>query len=216
MPGARIISWAAELFEKAVFKDLAEKGTGDEAKRVAVCEAKQAASGAAKDTAEDVGQDTSATAARRELSDGERQLLAQRRAGLAAQHPEDYENFSKDPDHRTKKGEYRIRDSHREEAKTALDLREQGKLPADIQRPPKDGEGDFYSPSRKEYYDIKEVSDTPPREFNAARTEKNISDQLRDGRTPIIDTSGASQPVMDQLAEIIKKNGWDNRVIWYP
>jgi hypothetical protein len=150
------------------------------------------------------------------LPDEERVRLAQRRDYVASHNPEDYEKFMKDPDHFSKKTGYRITDSTREEARTALDLREQGKLPADIQRPTGKGEGDFYSPSQNQYYDIKEVNDTPPREFNAAGTEANIERQLIVGRTPILDTSGASQSAINQVVEVLERNGWENSVIWYP
>lgn len=150
------------------------------------------------------------------LSDEERMLLAQRRDYVTSHNPEDYEDLMRDPDHFSKKTGYRITESTREEARTALDLREQGKLPPDIQRPPGKGEGDFYSPSRNQYYDIKEVNDTPPREFNAAGAEANIERQFLIGRTPIIDTSGASQSAIDQVVEVLERNGWESRVIWYP
>lgn len=155
-------------------------------------------------------------AVRHALSAEERGLLSQRRDDLATTSPDDFENFSKDPDHFSKKTGYRITESSREEAKTALDLRDQGKLPPDIQRPGGPGEGDFYSPSQNRYFDIKEANDTPPREFNAARTEQALQYQLLIGRTPIIDTSGASESAIHQMEEILERNGWENRVIWYP
>jgi hypothetical protein len=93
---------------------------------------------------------------------------------------------------------------------------DQGKLPPDIQRPGGPGEGDFYSPSQNRYFDIKEANDTPPRDFNAARTEQALQYQLLIGRTPIIDTSGASESAIHQMEEILERNGWENRVIWYP
>jgi hypothetical protein len=160
--------------------------------------------------------ETSGQEARSALSSAERDLLTQRRDELAANNPDDFENFSKDPDHFSKRTGYRVTDSSQEEAKTALDLRDQGRLPADVQRPAGAGEGDFYSPSQNQYYDIKEISDTPPRDFNAPRTEQALRYQLMIGRTPIIDSSGASQAAIDQTTEILERNGWGNRVIWYP
>jgi hypothetical protein len=150
------------------------------------------------------------------LSAEEHELLAQRRDELATNNPDDFENFSKDPDHFSKRTGYRVTDGSREEAKTALDLRDQGRLPPDVQRPTGAGEGDFYSPSQKQYYDIKEVNDTPPRDFNAPRAEQALRYQLLIGRTPIMDTSGASQSAVDQMVEILERNGWESRVIWYP
>jgi hypothetical protein len=155
-------------------------------------------------------------AARGALSAEERTQLAQRRDDLAANNPDDFESFSKDPDHFSKRAGYRVTNSSRDEAKTTLDLRDQGKLPPDVQRPAGAGEGDFYSPSQKQYFDIKEVNDTPPREFNSARAEQALRYQMLIGRTPIIDTSGASQSAIDQMAEVLERNGWESRVIWYP
>jgi hypothetical protein len=150
------------------------------------------------------------------LSGEEQALLGQRRDDLAANNPGDYGNFSKDPDHFSKKTGYKVTDGAQEEAKTALDLCDQGKLPLDIQRPAGRGEGDFYSPQNKQYYDIKEVNDTPPHEFNPSSMEESIKRQLVIGRTPIIDTRGGSQQAIDQVADIVKRNGWNSRVIWYP
>jgi hypothetical protein len=167
---------------------------------------------------EDTGGPTpGTTGTRTALSDEEGRLLAQRRDALAADNPDDYDVFSKDPDHFSKKTGYRITDGARDEAKTALDLRDQDKLPSDIQRPPRQGEGDFYSPSEKKYYDIKEIDDTPPREFNAPKMEESITRQLEyNKRTPIIDTRGASQSAIDKMEEFLNSKGWENRVIWYP
>ncbi len=150
------------------------------------------------------------------LSGQEQELLEQRREDLAASNPDDYDAFSKDPDHFSKKAGYKITDGAQEEAKTALDLRDQGKLPPDIQRPPGRGEGDFYSPGDNQYYDIKEVNDIPPHEFNASSTESSIERQLIIGRTPIIDTRAASQSAIDQVVDVLDRNGWQGRVIWYP
>jgi hypothetical protein len=167
--------------------------------------------GSDADTPGEVGQTP-----RGALSGQEQDLLNQRREDLAASNPSDYEDFSKDPDHFSKKAGYKVTDAAQQEAKTALDLRDQGKLPADIQRPTGRGEGDFYSPGSKQYYDIKEVNDTPPHEFSASGTESSIQRQLLIGRTPIIDTREASQSAIDQVVEVIERNGWEGRVIWYP
>jgi hypothetical protein len=150
------------------------------------------------------------------LSSQEQVVLSQRRDELAASNLNDFENFSKDPDHFSKKTGYKISDSAQEEAKTALDLRSQGKLPLDIQRPPGRGEGDFYSPSSNQYYDIKEINDMPPHEFDAISVEESIRRQLMIGRIPIIDSRGASQSAIDQVVEVLESNGWESRVIWYP
>lgn len=116
------------------------------------------------------------------------------------------------PDHGS-----RISDQSREEARTALDLQQQGRLPGDLQRPPRGGEGDFWSPSRKEYFDIKQVTDTGLAEFNPAKFEESIGRQIQIiGRTPVIDTRNASQQAIDQAQRIIERRGWGDDVIWYP
>ena len=150
----------------------------------------------------------------KELDPQERAELAQYRGDLAQEHPDQYDNFQKDPDHLRKDGSYAIDDGAREEAKTALSLRQNGRVPADFQRPPGRGQGDFYSPSANEYYDIKEVSSSS--DFKIDNFERKIEAQFTKDRTPIIDTRNASQANIDQIKTMVARRGWGNNVIWYP
>ncbi|MFC8590706.1 hypothetical protein [Streptomyces atroolivaceus] len=66
--------------------------------------------------------------------------------------PEDFDHLKHDPDHRNK-----ITDDSMDEARVGLDLREQGRLPADIRRPTVADMGEFYSETTGRYYDIKGI-----------------------------------------------------------
>ncbi|MFI0453558.1 hypothetical protein [Actinomadura sp. 6N118] len=149
-----------------------------------------------------------------ELSPEERQQLDQHRADLAANDPQRYSDYQKDPDHMRRDGSYDIDDNAREEAKTALDLRYRGILPGDLQRPPVRGQGDFYSPSAGHYYDIKEVSSSPS--FSVANFERKLADQFTRGRIPVIDARNTIQANIDQIKEMIERRGWQEDVVWYP
>jgi hypothetical protein len=149
-----------------------------------------------------------------ELSPEERRQLDQHRADLAANDPQRYSDYKKDPDHLRKDGSYDIDDNARAEAKTGLDLRDSGGLPADLQRPPGRGQGDFYSPSAGQYYDFKEVSSSPS--FNVANFERKLADQFTKGRIPVIDARNATQTNIDQIKEVVERRGWQKDVVWYP
>ncbi|MEU5417480.1 hypothetical protein [Streptomyces clavifer] len=120
-----------------------------------------------------------------------------------------------------------------DEARLALDMREQGTLPADIQRPPGANQGDLYSPGAGEFYDIKGVhSDWPPLNnvrdkslpfkgaYNPADNQgwiRKLKDQIVvKGRIVILDTRNANQAAINDLEAIVKQNGWSDRVVWYP
>ncbi|MFI1205803.1 hypothetical protein ACH4VR_41375 [Streptomyces sp. NPDC020883] len=142
--------------------------------------------------------------------------------------PEDFDHLQRDPD---KNGG--ISEPSKDEARVGLDLREQDRLPDDIQRPAEADRGEFYSPSTGKYYDIKGVhSDWPP--FNNVRDKsqpfrgaynpaknvrwvKKLSEQIVDkGRTVILDVRNANQAAIDDIKSIVEKNGWEEHVIWYP
>ncbi|MFH8223862.1 hypothetical protein ACH4C2_31875, partial [Streptomyces sp. NPDC018057] len=142
--------------------------------------------------------------------------------------PEDFDQLQRDPD---KNGG--ISEPSKDEARVGLDLRDQGRLPGDIQRPPVRDSGEFYSPSTGRYYDIKGVhSDWPP--FNNVRDKSQpfrggydpannqrwvnkLSEQIIDhGRTVILDVRNANQVAIDDIRSIVEKNGWEDDVIWYP
>ncbi|MFP1625883.1 hypothetical protein ACLB9X_12065 [Streptomyces sp. 5K101] len=142
--------------------------------------------------------------------------------------PEDFDHLQRDPD---KNGG--ISEPSKDEARVGLDLREQGRVPDDIQRPTEADRGEFYSPSTGEYYDIKGVhSDWPP--FNNVRDKsqpfrgaydpanngrwvKKLSEQIVDKqRIVILDLRNANQAAIDDIKSIVEKNGWEDNVIWYP
>ena len=140
----------------------------------------------------------------------------------------DFDVLKQDPDHRGK-----IKPSEMDEARVALDMREQGTLPSDIQRPPEANQGDLYSPSNGEYYDIKGVhSDWPPLNnvrdkslpfkgaYDPANNQKwveKLRDQIIDRhRMVVIDTRNADQAAIDDVRAIVEDNGLEDRVVWYP
>jgi hypothetical protein len=142
--------------------------------------------------------------------------------------PDDFDHLQRDPD---KNGG--ISEPSKDEARVGLDLREQRRVPDDIQRPTEADRGEFYSPSTGQYYDIKGVhSDWPP--FNNVRDKsqpfkgaydpanngrwvKKLSEQIVDKqRTVILDVRNAGQAAIDDIKALVKKNGWEDNVIWYP
>ncbi|MBR8643587.1 hypothetical protein KEF29_40050 [Streptomyces tuirus] len=147
---------------------------------------------------------------------------------VAHRSPEDFDQLQRDPD---KNGG--ISEPSKDEARVGLDLREQGRLPDDIQRPSVADRGEFYSPSTGRYYDIKGVhSDWPP--FNNVRDKSQpfrgaydpanntrwvskLSEQIvGKNRTVILDVRNANQAAIDDIKSIVEKNGWEDNVIWYP
>ncbi|MFF2328363.1 MULTISPECIES: hypothetical protein [unclassified Streptomyces] len=142
--------------------------------------------------------------------------------------PEDFDQLQRDPD---KNGG--ISEPSKDEARVGLDLREEARLPDDIQRPTQADRGEFYSPSADKYYDIKGVhSDWPP--FNNVRDKSlpfkgaynpanngkwvtKLSEQIVDkNRVVILDVRNASQAAIDDIKSVVEKNGWEDDVIWYP
>ncbi|MER6718538.1 hypothetical protein [Streptomyces halstedii] len=141
---------------------------------------------------------------------------------------DDFDQMKQDPDHKGK-----VKPSEMDEARLALDMREQGTLPGDIQRPPGANQGDLYSPGTGEFYDIKGVhSDWPPLNnvrdkslpfkgaYNPSDNQgwiRKLQDQIANkGRIVILDTRNANQAAINDLAAIVKQNGWSDRVVWYP
>ncbi|AQS69501.1 hypothetical protein [Streptomyces pactum] len=148
--------------------------------------------------------------------------------GVEARSPSEFDALQRDPD---KNGG--ISEPSKDEARVGLDLREQGRLPDDIQRPTEADRGEFYSPSANKYYDIKGVhSDWPP--FNNVRDKsqpfkgaydpakndrwvKKLQEQITERqRAVILDTRNANQAAIDDIRSIVRKNGWEDDVIWYP
>ncbi|NUV55099.1 hypothetical protein G6W51_19730 [Streptomyces coelicolor] len=148
--------------------------------------------------------------------------------GVEGRNPSEFDELQRDPD---KNGG--ISEPSKDEARVGLDLREQGRLPDDIQRPTEADRGEFYSPSADRYYDIKGVhSDWPP--FNNVRDKsqpfKGAYDPARNGRwvkklqeqiterqrIVILDVRNANQAAIDDIRSIVRENGWEDDVIWYP
>ncbi|MFE2964372.1 hypothetical protein ACFXKC_12000 [Streptomyces sp. NPDC059340] len=147
---------------------------------------------------------------------------------LAQQYSDDFDRLKQDPDH---KGT--VKPSEMDEARVALDLREEAKVPTDIQRPPGANQGDLYSPSTGEFYDIKGVhSDWPPLNnvrdkslpfkgaYNPANNQgwvRKLEDQIvTRQRIVILDMRNANQAAIDDVKSIVEQHGWSDRVVWYP
>jgi hypothetical protein len=139
----------------------------------------------------------------------------------------EFDGLQRDPDQRGN-----IRPQTQDEPRVGLDLREQGRLPADLQRPPEPGQGDYYSPSTGRFYDLKGIhSDWPPRADQRNRSVPfphaydpsnsvdmigNIERQIGFNRTVILDVRNADQASISDLERIINEKSWQGDVIWYP
>ncbi|MFJ9934829.1 hypothetical protein ACIRSJ_17140 [Streptomyces virginiae] len=167
------------------------------------------------------------------------ELTAEERAGhwghledVEKRAPEEFDHLQHDPDHRGK-----VDVKSMDEARVGLDLREQGRLPADIRRPAVQDMGEFYSETTGKYYDIKGVhSFWPP--FNnvknpalLARPFPGAYNPARDvgtwvhtfteqivekHRVVVVDVRNANQAAIDSIREIVETHGWGDHVIWYP
>lgn len=167
------------------------------------------------------------------------ELTAEERAGhwghleeVEKRAPEEFDHLKHDPDHRGK-----ITNDSTDEARVGLDLREQGRLPADIRRPEVADKGEFYSETTGKYYDIKGVhSFWPP--FNNVRNPALLArpfpgayNPARDAQTwvkmfkeqiiekhrvVIVDVRNADQAAIDSIKGIVESHGWGDHVIWYP
>ncbi|MDK9497784.1 hypothetical protein QEZ40_002728 [Streptomyces katrae] len=162
------------------------------------------------------------------LSPDERVALDSHLGDVERRYSDDFDELKHDPDH---KGQ--VAPSEMDEARLALDLRERGLLPADIQRPPGANQGDLYSPGSGMFYDIKGVhSDWPPfnTQLDKSMPFKNAYDPdnnqvwvntlikqiVKRRRTVILDTRNANQAAIDDLKAIVEQHGWSDRVVWYP
>lgn len=167
------------------------------------------------------------------------ELTAQERAGhwghleeVEKRAPEEFDHLKHDPDHRGK-----ITDDSMGEARVGLDLREQGRLPADIRRPEIADMGEFYSETTGKYYDIKGVhSFWPPFNnvrnpallarpfpgaYNPARHTQTwvntFTEQIVEKhRVVVVDVRNADQAAIDSIKDIVESHGWGDHVIWYP
>ncbi|MFD8885657.1 hypothetical protein ACFV0H_24515 [Streptomyces erythrochromogenes] len=146
--------------------------------------------------------------------------------------PDEFDHLKHDPDHR---GQVDVKS--KDEARVGLDLREQGRLPTDIRRPPMQDMGEFRSETTGRHYDIKGVhSFWPPFNnvknpallarpfpgaYNPARDAdtwvRTFSEQIVEKRrVVIIDVRNANQAAIDSIREIVETHGWGEDVIWYP
>jgi hypothetical protein len=163
-----------------------------------------------------------------ELTPEERAAHWQHLEEVEGRSPDAFDELQRDPD---KNGG--ISEPSKDEARVGLDLRDQGRLPDDIQRPAEANRGEFHSPSTGNYYDIKGVhSEWPP--FNNARDKsrpfpgaydpaknggwvKKLETQIeKKGRIVILDVRNANQAAIDDIKSLVEKNGWEDDVIWYP
>lgn len=167
------------------------------------------------------GPSPAAPAQRRQALDpGARKALENRRATLEWRHAKDFKDLERDPDRKL------VDDKSRDEARTALDMREQGALPRDIQRPTENGKlvggkGDFVGTvdGKKVYFDVKTWPDlglTEKGVFKSPKFEGNILSEIQRGRVAIVDTRHLNQGVIDEMVRVVNQNGWSRHVIWYP
>ncbi|MFI6687047.1 DUF6507 family protein [Streptomyces sp. NPDC050485] len=162
-----------------------------------------------------------------ELTPAERAVHDSHLQALEKKYADDFDVLKQDPDHQGK-----AKPSEMDEARVALDMRDSGKLPSDIQRPPGANQGDSYSPSAGEFYDIKGVhSDWPP--LNIVRDKslpfkgaydpanhggwvRKLEDQIVNRkRMVILDMRNADQAAVDDVRAIVEDHGGDDRVVWY-
>ncbi|MEU1366550.1 hypothetical protein ABZ454_10480 [Streptomyces sp. NPDC005803] len=166
-------------------------------------------------------------------------LTAEERAGqwghleeVETRAPDEFDHLKHDPDHRGK-----VTPDSMDEARVGLDLREQGRLPADIRRPEVADMGEFYSATTGKYYDIKGVhSYWPP--FNNVRDPRLLARPFPGAYNParhvqtwvntfteqivekhrvvIVDVRNADQAAIDSVKGIVDSHGWGDHVIWYP
>lgn len=153
---------------------------------------------------------------RRQLDPAAWKQIENRRAALERKYGKDFDKFTHDPDRKGK-----VSAGSREEARTALDMREQGQLPRDIQRPTVAETGDFVGTvdGKKVHYDIKTFRDWFPGEGGDYRSpdfEAKITKQVGSNRVVILDTRDLKQWVLDDMVRVVNQRGWSRHVIWYP
>lgn len=120
-----------------------------------------------------------------------------------------------------------------DEARVALDLRAQGRVPADIERPTVRGSGDFYSPSAATTIDLvavhsawppavdRALADRPyPRAYGSGAGRvivREIRALIEErGHVVVLDTRNADQAAIDDVHDAVIAAGWGHRVLFYP
>ncbi|MCT2586708.1 WXG100 family type VII secretion target [Actinophytocola gossypii] len=153
--------------------------------------------------------------------------LGRQRTELEQNNQQRFDELKRDPDHNNK-----VNKNSMEEARTALDLErrgEEGFGDGGYRRPDGPGQGEFID-SNGRHWDIKGIhSDWPPgvpeqvrnsRPFPNAYSEQDFRDTLTDqfgkGRGVIVDTRNADQAAIDNMREVVEREGWGDNVIWYP
>ncbi|CAL9609671.1 hypothetical protein SUDANB95_05568 [Actinosynnema sp. ALI-1.44] len=163
-----------------------------------------------------------------ELTPAEKAALNQHLKDLEAKNPERFADVARDPDHSGK-----VRPGSQDEARVMLDLEERGLGPFDR---PKDADGNLI-PGRGDFVDAKGQawdmkgahSDWPPEvpervrnsgPYQNAYTEQwfreTVQGQFDKGRNVIMDTRNASAADIENMKSIVAKEGWGDRIIWYP
>jgi hypothetical protein len=164
-----------------------------------------------------------------ELTATEAASLDARRQRVVDRHPDDYARLLPDPDH----GRRPPGTNETEEASTALDMREQRMLPADVRRPDGPGKGDFVGTvsSQDTYFDMKRFRDQWPPEsgrppndpfpptaggYSSGDFTRAMEKQIRRGRHVVLETQSLKQQTIDDMARIVDQKGWGDHVTWYP
>lgn len=151
----------------------------------------------------------------RELPPADASALEAKRGTFQNQYPADYDAFLKDAAHRRSDGTYSTQPGRHQEARTALDLREKGIFPPDVERAPTP-DADFQTPGGQTRWDIKEINDRYPGSYKPADIEAGMEKEIGQDIKVVIDTRNASQATIDEVEQMVERRGWSKDVIWYP
>ena len=156
------------------------------------------------------------------LTSAEKQDLEGHLNDLKELNPKKYAEATKDPDHNFKSTK-----GSEDEARISLDLLERGMFTENYRRPSGPKEGDFID--KGIHWDIKGIhSGWPPgvpehvrarpfpNAYNSADFRSTLLKQFQLKRGVIIDTRNADQSAIDDMRRIVEREGWGDRVIWYP
>ncbi|MBA4550775.1 pre-toxin TG domain-containing protein [Thermoactinomyces vulgaris] len=131
---------------------------------------------------------------------------------------EEYDDLARDPSHGGQITEQGIK-----EREIGLALESQGKLGKIIRDPQSDGGAEFIDTTTGIKWDIKSFVSYPnghtsPRKgaFTVEKAMKKINAEFRRGHNVIIDKRDLIPQHVKELEDAIKKNGVEDRIIWYP
>jgi hypothetical protein len=131
---------------------------------------------------------------------------------------EEYDDLARDPSHGGQITEQGIK-----EREIGLALESQGKLGKIIRDPQADGGAEFIDTTTGIKWDIKSFVSYPnghtsPRKgaFTVEKAMKKINAEFRRGHNVIIDKRDLIPQHVKELEDAIKKNGVEDRIIWYP